>query len=221
MARLPQPGSDQGTWGTILNDFLSTSHDTDGSLKPDVVSSTTIADGAVTETHLDAAAQAKLNNVGTVADGSITEPKLATALQTKINGKADTSSLAPVATSGSYTDITGRPTSTDQIAEGTNNLYFTLTRAGNAAPVQSVAGKTGAVTVTSSDVGLGNVNNTSDANKPVSTAMQTALDARIVWVDVIDENTVRPAGATRVMWLGGTIQPVNMVTGDVWFSEVI
>lgn len=44
--------------------------------------------------------------------------------------------------------------------------------------VQSVAGKTGAVTLVKGDVGLGNVDNTSDASKPVSTATQTALDAK-------------------------------------------
>lgn len=33
MARLPQPGSDNGVWGTILNDFLNVEHNTDGSLK--------------------------------------------------------------------------------------------------------------------------------------------------------------------------------------------
>jgi hypothetical protein len=33
--------------------------------------------------------------------------------------------------------------------------------------------------VTATHVGLGNVNNTSDANKPVSTAQQTALDAKL------------------------------------------
>jgi hypothetical protein len=33
--------------------------------------------------------------------------------------------------------------------------------------------------ITKSDVGLGNVDNTSDANKPVSTATQTALDAKL------------------------------------------
>ena len=32
---------------------------------------------------------------------------------------------------------------------------------------------------TSADVGLGNVTNTSDANKPVSTAQQAALDAKV------------------------------------------
>jgi len=34
MARLPNPGSDDGTWGTILNDFLGVAHEDDGSLKP-------------------------------------------------------------------------------------------------------------------------------------------------------------------------------------------
>lgn len=76
------------------------------------------------------------------------------------------------------------------------------------------------VTVTATDVGLGNVDNTSDANKPISTAQQAALDARLVWVDVVDQNTARPAGATRVIWIGGTVQPVNMATGDIWLKEV-
>lgn len=44
--------------------------------------------------------------------------------------------------------------------------------------VTSVAGKTGAVSLTKADVGLGNVDNTSDASKPVSTAQQTALNAK-------------------------------------------
>ena len=46
------------------------------------------------------------------------------------------------------------------------------------APVTSVAGKTGAVALVKGDVGLGNVDNTSDANKPVSTAQQTALNLK-------------------------------------------
>lgn len=46
------------------------------------------------------------------------------------------------------------------------------------------------VTVTKSDVGLGNVDNTSDANKPISTATQTALDGKV------DENA-SITGATK------------------------
>src|SRR3990167_8057561 len=33
MARLPVPGSDDGTWGDILNEFLEVGHNSDGSLK--------------------------------------------------------------------------------------------------------------------------------------------------------------------------------------------
>lgn len=32
MARLPLPGSDDGTWGNVLNDYLQVSHDTSGHL---------------------------------------------------------------------------------------------------------------------------------------------------------------------------------------------
>ncbi len=42
-------------------------------------------------------------------------------------------------------------------------------------PVTSVAGQTGDVALAKSDVGLANVDNTSDANKPVSTATQAVL----------------------------------------------
>lgn len=45
--------------------------------------------------------------------------------------------------------------------------------------VLSVNGYTGAVTLTKSDVGLSNVDNTSDLNKPISTATQTALDDKL------------------------------------------
>jgi len=33
MARLPVPGSDDGAWGDLLNDFLMVEHNADGSLK--------------------------------------------------------------------------------------------------------------------------------------------------------------------------------------------
>lgn len=45
-------------------------------------------------------------------------------------------------------------------------------------PVRSVAGRSGAVTLAKTDVGLGNADNTSDAAKPVSTATQAALDGK-------------------------------------------
>jgi hypothetical protein len=38
MARLPVPGGDENAWGDVLNDFLSASHNTDGTLKTSAVS---------------------------------------------------------------------------------------------------------------------------------------------------------------------------------------
>ena len=50
---------------------------------------------------------------------------------------------------------------------------------GGAAPVQSVAGKTGVVTLAKADVGLGAVDNTADADKPIGAATQVALNLRV------------------------------------------
>lgn len=82
----------------------------------------------------------------------------------------------------SYIEISASPGSTDSLAEGSTNLYFTQARARASISasgslsynsstgvmsftdaVTSVAGRTGAVTLTSSDVGLGNVENKSSA----------------------------------------------------------
>ena len=52
------------------------------------------------------------------------------------------------------------------------------------APVTSVAGKVGDVVLDKDDVGLSNVDNTSDLNKPISTATQSALNLKA------DSNTI-------------------------------
>ena len=61
-----------------------------------------------------------------------------------------------------------------------NNLFIQENGGGGGGTgaVDSVNGKTGNVVLTKADIGLGNVNNTSDLNKPISTATQTALDAK-------------------------------------------
>lgn len=64
-------------------------------------------------------------------------------------------------------------------ASGTMSDYTELLTPGGANTVVSVNNKTGAVTLTKADLGLSNVNNTSDANKPISTATQTALDDKL------------------------------------------
>lgn len=81
-------------------------------------------------------------------------------------------------------------TATSQIA---NDSGF-ITAA--SAPVQSVAGRSGVVILTKADVGLGNVDNTSDANKPVSTATQTALNAKQGTLTLTTTGTSGPATLT-------------------------
>lgn len=73
MSRLPQPGSDSGQWGEILNDYLSQSLDGSGVLKSGTVGSNQLASGAVT-----AAAIADNTITATkLQDNSITSAKIA------------------------------------------------------------------------------------------------------------------------------------------------
>ena len=100
---------------------------------------------------------------------------------------AEKQKLAGVApNANNYTHPVSHPPSI--IDQDASNRFMTDTEksklAGIAAGAQvnsvtSVAGKTGAVTLAKGDVGLGNADNTSDANKPVSTAQQTALDNKV------------------------------------------
>ena len=72
----------------------------------------------------------------------------------------------------------------DKSSKGAANGYASLDASGKVPTTQlpsyvaSVSGKTGAVTLVKGDVGLGSVDNTSDANKPVSTAQQAALNTK-------------------------------------------
>lgn len=122
MARLPQPGADNGSWGDVLNDYLLQSHTASGQIR----------NGLIDEPQLSAAVQTKLNtNASTVlsvagktgyvllnkTDVGLTNvdntsdlnKPVSAATQAALNTKATTTSLAPVATSGAYNDLTGLP----------------------------------------------------------------------------------------------------------------
>ncbi len=66
-------------------------------------------------------------------------------------------------------------TDTVWLWDDTTNSWLNSTEQGI---VISVNGRTGEVVLTKTDVGLGNVDNTADINKPVSKPQQTALDAK-------------------------------------------
>jgi hypothetical protein len=94
-------------------------------------------------------------------------------IQTQLNGKqAIVSGVSDVEIG--YLDGVTSSIQTQLDAKSTDSKTETLTNKTLTSPVINTP--TG---ITKSDVGLGNVDNTSDVNKPVSTATQTALDLKL------------------------------------------
>jgi hypothetical protein len=97
----------------------------------------------------------------------------------------------------SYNDLTDKPAIPSATSQLANDSGFLTS-----APVSSVAGKTGAVTLAKADVGLGNVDNTSDANKTVSAATQAALDGKQSSLGFTPENSANKAQPNGYASLG-------------------
>lgn len=201
MPRLPQPGGDQGNWGTILNDFLVQAHNPDGVLRDASIPTDAFIDGSITEAKLSTAVQTKLNSSGGGAvdsvngqTGVVTLTKadiglanadntsdankpISTATQTALDGKAATvhthtaSQISDSTTTGRAV-LSAADATAARVAIGAGTSSLVLgTTAGTA--------KAGDYAPTKADVGLGNVDNTADADKPVSAAMAAELGDRV------------------------------------------
>ncbi len=180
-------------------DAVNKAHDqnTDTALDSGGASEVTAADirahiDATDNPHSVTKAQVGLGDVDNTAD---LDKPISTATQSALDDKADNTITITAGTGlDGGGDLTANRTldldsasvaslgladtalqSGDNVSELTNDANY-IDSAG--APVQSVASKTGAVTLNASDVGLGNVDNTSDADKPISTATQTALNGK-------------------------------------------
>lgn len=148
-----------------------------------------IVAGSIDETKLDTSTNASLD----LADSSV-QPGDNVSDLTNDAGYMEASIYDPNTVASDVFDQ-------DNMVDGTTNKNFTSTEKTKLAGIEAGADVTDAtnvaaagavmntrtvnghalssdVTVTKSDVGLGNVDNTSDANKPVSTAQQTALDLK-------------------------------------------
>jgi hypothetical protein len=88
--RLPIPGSDNGTWGDILNDFLLQAHDTDGSL----------LNGLITDAKISSSA-------------AIAKAKLAAGVQTSLTAADNAAPLNTTMYSTFVGKTDGIPTTTD------------------------------------------------------------------------------------------------------------
>ena len=72
----------------------------------------------------------------------------------------------------------------DLISSSEKDTTYTLSKNGNSIRLTSSDGTTNDVTLNKSDVGLDNVDNTSDMDKPISNATQQALDLKANKSDV-------------------------------------
>jgi hypothetical protein len=85
--------------------------------------------------------------------------------------------------------------------------------------VSSVNSLTGAVTLTKANVGLGNVDNTSDVNKPVSTAQQNALNLKANTANPTftgaSSNALGTVGAPSITFTGDTNTGMFSPAADV------
>lgn len=195
-----------------------------------------------TETEMDAALSAKLNssekgsNNGVASlgsDGKIPASQLpAIAIKEVFTVASQAAMLALSAQRGDMAIRTDTGRTYVLASDSPSTLADWKEISSGAAPVSSVAGKTGAVTLTSSDVGLGNVSNTSDLAKPISTATQTALDTKLAKIDVKPEiywnNTTQtwptrtvPSGySSWVVWdsapYANAPAPPAAISGDRW-----
>ena len=103
--------------------------------------------------------------LGNVDNTSDENKPISTATQTALDDKVD--------------KVAGKGLSEEDFTHTLKDKLDGIESGAEVNKVNSVAGKTGNVTLDKSDVGLSNVDNTSDLNKPVSTATQSALNGKV------------------------------------------
>ena len=123
------------------------------------------------------------NKPTTLAGYGITDGYTKTETNNLLNSKADTTTVNY--SLGLKVDkITGKGLSTEDYTTAEKNKLAGIAAGAQANTVTGVKGdsestyRNGNINLTKANIGLGNVNNTSDADKPLSTAAQAALDRK-------------------------------------------
>lgn len=104
----------------------------------------------------------------------------------------DKSQQLELQNNGSLVFTDGAASKTLTLPASSGTLALTSDISGSVAGVASVNNRAGVVTLAKADVGLANCDNTSDADKPISTAAQTALNGKV------SSDTVGTTGATAL-----------------------
>jgi lysophospholipase L1-like esterase len=186
MGRLPRPGSDKGTWGDILNDFLQESHNSDGTLKDTGILATkyTVPSGGIPTSDLSTGVQASLANADAAVTGTVPDAASSIKGKLKLAGDLTGSADVPVITTGAITasKIADNTITTTQIAAahldgaaGTPSLRTLGTGASQAAAGND-SRITGAEQTSNRDTD-GTLAANSDTKYPTQRAAKTYVDA--------------------------------------------
>lgn len=143
MSRLPTPGRDDGTWGTILNEFLEVAHNNDGTLRIQT-------DGTLAALYQRPADGIPVTDLATsirqLLEGSVQTVNGHTGPTVTLSG-AD---LGVPMSLAEETDVAITNPANNQVL--TYNGTHWINSAPGSGAVTSVAGKTGAITLVESDI---------------------------------------------------------------------
>jgi hypothetical protein len=175
-------------WGGVTG-TLSNQTDLQTALDGKVDENTAITGATKTKITYDAKGLVTAGADATTADiADSTNRRYVTDAQSTVIGNTSGTNTGDNATNSQYSGLAA--SKQDTLVSGTNIKTINSTSllgSGNVAVEPTITATTSAdyyrgdktfATLNKAAVGLGNVDNTSDANKPVSTATQTALDAK-------------------------------------------
>jgi hypothetical protein len=175
-------------WGGVTG-TLSNQTDLQTALDGKVDENTAITGATKTKITYDAKGLVTAGADATTADiADSTDKRYVTDAQLVVVGNTSGTNTGDNATNSQYSGLAA--SKQDTLVSGTNIKTINSTSllgSGNVAVEPTITATTSAdyyrgdktfATLNKAAVGLGNVDNTSDANKPVSTATQTALDAK-------------------------------------------
>jgi hypothetical protein len=175
-------------WGGVTG-TLSNQTDLQTALDGKVDENSAITGATKTKITYDAKGLVTAGADATTADiASSTDKRYVTDAQLVVVGNTSGTNTGDNATNSQYSGLA--TSKQDTLVSGTNIKTINSTSllgSGNVAVEPTITATTSAdyyrgdktfATLNKAAVGLGNVDNTSDANKPVSTATQTALDAK-------------------------------------------